>query len=229
MRSAILGVVFGEDVSVLSDWVLRSTRITHSDPKAFYGALTVAIAAHISSLSKNILPREFIRVVDSALAGHESREFIELLRKAAASAEDRQKVGDFARSIGSKRGISGYIYHTVPCVIQVWLRYQTDFAGGIQDILSAGGDTDTTGSILGAIIGARVGKDGIPEKWRSRIWEWPRKIKWMERLGYCLAASLQGETETKSPGYFVPGVLLRNLVFFMVVLFHALRRLAPPY
>lgn len=229
MRSAILGVAFGEDVGVLSNWVLRSTRITHSDPKAFYGALAVAIAAHVSSLSQNILPQRFVQIISTALAKHESQEFMELMNKAASSAQDNQSIGDFAQSIGSKHGISGYMYHTVPCVIQAWLRYQEDFVGGIQEILSAGGDTDTTGSILGAILGIRVGKDGIPEKWRSRIWEWPRTITWMEQLGHCLAASLHGETETKSPGYFVPGVLLRNLAFFMVVMFHALRRLAPPY
>ena len=121
------------------------------------------------------------------------------------------------------------MYHTVPCVIQTWLRYQEDFEGGLQEILGAGGDTDTSGAILGAILGAHVGKDGIPEEWRTRILEWPRTIPWMEQMGYCLASSLSGDVETKCPGYLVPGVVLRNLVFLMVVLFHALRRLAPPY
>jgi ADP-ribosyl-[dinitrogen reductase] hydrolase len=121
------------------------------------------------------------------------------------------------------------MYHTVPCVIQTWLRYQENFAGGLQEILCAGGDTDTSGAILGAILGARAGKDDIPEEWRTQIVEWPRTIIWMERLGYCLAASLNGDMSTKCPGYFVPGVVLRNLIFLTVVLFHGLRRLAPPY
>jgi ADP-ribosylglycohydrolase len=229
MRSAILGIAFGKDPEVLSDWVLRSTRITHSDPKAFFGALTVALAAHLSSLSRNVLPQDFVHFVSTSLVKYESTEFVELVGKAATSAQDDQSVGEFAESLGSRSGISGYMYHTVPCVIQTWLRYQEDVAGGLQEILCAGGDTDTSGAILGAILGARVGKDGIPEEWRTRILEWPRTITWMEQMGRCLAASLGGDVRTDCPGYFVPGVVLRNLIFLMVVLFHGLRRLAPPY
>jgi ADP-ribosylglycohydrolase len=229
MRSAILGIAFGENAEILRDWVLRCTRITHSDPKAFFGAFAVALAAHLSSKSKTVSPQSFLHIVNTSLAGYESSEFIKLVSKAVDSAQRNQSVGEFAESVGSRKGVSGYIYHTVPCVIQAWLRYQEDFAGGLQEILRAGGDTDTAGAILGAILGARAGKDGIPEAWRNRIVEWPRTMAWMERLGHCLAASLNEEMRTQCPGYFVPGVMLRNLVFLMVVLFHGLRRLAPPY
>ena len=177
MRSAVLGIAFGKDPEVLSDWVLRTPRITHSDPKAFFGALTVALAAHLSSSSGIVMPQDFVRIVNTSLAKYESTEFVELVSKAATSAQNNQSVGDFAASIGSRPGISGYIYHTVPCVIQTWFRYQEDFAGGLQEILRAGGDTDTTG----AILGARAGKHGIPEEWRTRIIEWPRTITWMEQ------------------------------------------------
>ena len=229
MRSAILGIAFGEDAEVLSDWVLCSTRITHSDPKAFFGALAVALAAHLSSLSRNVLPQHFVHIVSTSLAKYESTEFVKLMSQAASSAQCNQSVGSFAESLGSRFGISGYMYHTVPCVIQTWLRYQEDFVGGLQEILCAGGDTDTSGAILGGIIGARVGKAGIPEGWRVRIFEWPRTITWMEQMGHCLDASLNGDARTRCPGYFLPGVVPRNLIFLMVVLFHALRRLAPPY
>lgn len=229
MRSAILGIAFGQDGEILSDWVLRCTRITHSDPKAFFGAFAVALAAHLSSQSENISPQHFIHILSKSLAKCESPDFLKLMNKAATSAQANQSVGDFAASLGSRNGISGYMYHTVPCVIQTWLRYQADFKGGLQEILSAGGDTDTSGAILGAILGARAGKEGIPEEWRTRIVEWPRTISWMAQLGHCLAASLTGEMSTKCPGYFVPGVVLRNLIFLAVVLFHGLRRLAPPY
>lgn len=35
-------------------------------------------------------------------------------------------------------------------------------------------------------VGARVGKEGIPTKWISGIWEWPRSVRWMESLGTAL-------------------------------------------
>ena len=133
-------------------------------------------------------------------------------------------------SIGSQRGISGYIYHTVPCVLQVWFRYPDDYSTAVQEIISAGGDTDTTAAILGAIIGAKVGKEGIPAAWLGNIIEWPRSIRWMERLAAALAETAAGQgAATRSPGYFLPGIVIRNAGFLLIVLFHGLRRLGPPY
>lgn len=97
-------------------------------------------------------------------------------------------------------------------------------------MISAGGDTDTTGAILGAIIGARVGKEGIPGEWLRGIIEWPKSTGWMERLGSAVAeASTEGGESPHCPGYFVPGVAARNILFLLVVMFHGFRRLAPPY
>ena len=229
MRSALLGIVFGEDTEVLSDWVLRTTRITHSDPKAFFGAFTVAIAANVSSLSQNISPQHFVDILGASLENYESKEFIGLMKKAASSALKNQNVSDFAESLGSQHGISGYIYHTVPCVIQIWLRYQEDYVGGLQEIICAGGDTDTSAAILGAILGARVGKSGIPKEWRNNILAWPRTIVWMERMGQILVELRDKDLKKECPGYFGPGLLLLNLFFLLVILFHGFRRLFPPY
>ncbi len=33
--------------------------------------------------------------------------------------------------------------------------------------INAGGDTDTNGAVVGALIGANVGLDGIPPEWQS--------------------------------------------------------------
>ena len=156
-------------------------------------------------------------------------EFLELVRRASASAERGEAVAAFASRIGSTRGISGYMYHTVPCVLQVWLRFSDDFEGGLKEILSAGGDADTTGAILGAIIGSRVGREGLPGHLLGGIIEWPRSIAWIEQLG-CAVASASAEGKVlKSPSYFFPGVIVRNALFLLIVLAHGLRRLAPPY
>ncbi len=183
MRSAIFGVCFGEDLENLKDWVLRATRITHTDPKAFYGALSISIAAYMSASHEQILIQEYLDNLTQALKEYDSNEFISLMRQAANSASVNQNVQDFAETIGSKNGISGYVYHTVPCVIQTWFRYENDFSGGLKEIISAGGDTDTTAAILGAIIGAKVWKKGIINEWRQQILEWPKTINWMEEMG----------------------------------------------
>jgi ADP-ribosylglycohydrolase len=38
------------------------------------------------------------------------------------------------------------------------------------DIVSFGGDSDTTGAIAGGVLGARDGVGAIPERWLARLW-----------------------------------------------------------
>lgn len=212
MRSPIIGVVYGHDPEKLKQFVKASTEITHSDPKAYYAALAVALAAYQSAGEQKPSAEKFRATLRDLLPEDDAEELHELLQHEA----------DLAK------GISGYSYHTVPCVLQVWLSEPEDYAKGLQTIVKAGGDTDTAGAIYGGIVGARTGKSGIPASWLCNIIEWPRSIGWIERLGAAVAKSEKSST-TQYPRYFVAGVLLRNLFFLFVVLTHGFRRLAPPY
>ena len=53
MRSALLGVAL-DDLTQLQSFVRASTRITHTDPLAEYGALAVALAAHVSCRRQDV-------------------------------------------------------------------------------------------------------------------------------------------------------------------------------
>ncbi len=229
MRSPMLGVAFGDSRESLKEFVARCTEITHSDPKALYGALAVALAAYQSAVKPSISGNDYLDELSAYLRDGNADEFLRLVHSAVHSAQKSEHVADFAAAIGSLKGISGYMYHTVPCVIQVWLKHPDDFAVGLKEIISAGGDTDTTGAILGAVLGARAGKEGIPAEWLENIIEWPRSIAWIERLGIALAEALDGDRGASCPGYFVPGVIFRNAFFLMIVLCHGFRRMAPPY
>ncbi len=228
MRCPVLGVVFGDDAKELKQFVKASTEITHSDPKAYYAALAVALAAHQSTGEAIPSADTFLQSLKDLLPEEGAQELHDLLQRAASSAASGETVSEFAHSIGSRKGISGYSYHTVPCVLQVWFGNSADFARGLTDIIKAGGDTDTAGAIYGGVVGARVGKDGIPQDWLDNIIEWPRSISWMERLGSAVAES-ELSSAARCPGYFVPGILLRNVIFLSIVLAHGFRRLAPPW
>lgn len=229
MRSSIIGIAFHDDISVMKHFIKKTTAITHSDPKAYYGSMAIALAASMSATCQPVdYPEYKIRLI-SALNDPEAGELFELIEFAHRSANQEDRTLDFAKKIGCTQGVSGYMYHTVPCVIQTWLRYQNDFSNGIKEIILAGGDTDTTAAILGGIIGARVGKDGIPTEWLNHIVEWPKTIHWIELLGIELSKVKKQEENCRIPHYFYPGVLLRNLLFLGVVLFHGFRRIFPPY
>ena len=228
MRSAIIGVFYGDDIQKLRELVRISTRLTHTDIKAEYGALAIALAAYIASQKLLISPQFYYEKL-KFLIGSKQVEFLSLIQQACESAEFGETTQYFATKIGLNKGITGYIYHTVPVVIQAWLRYQQDYQSAILEIVRCGGDTDTTAAILGGIIGAAVGKDGIPQEWLDNLWEYPRNIKWMESLGNRLAEVCQQEIKQAPLPLPIYGVFLRNIFFLVVVIFHGFRRLFPPY
>ena len=68
MRSAILGVMYGADVERMKAFVWRSTIITHTDPKAYFGAFAVAVAAHLSATSAAIDGASYLDALHAAFA-----------------------------------------------------------------------------------------------------------------------------------------------------------------
>lgn len=225
MRSALLGVCCGDDPERLRALVRASSRITHTDPKAEIGALAVAVAAHSASGSD---PEAYLRTMER-LVGGEDEGFLELARHAAASARAGETTEAFAASIGTAKGVSGYVYQSVPVVLHAWFRHPTDFRAGVLSLVRCGGDTDTTAAIYGGIVGAAVGKDGIPREWLSALSEWPRTVDWMERLAAQLAdVGVVGVPQKPLALPALP-LLARNVFFAGVVLAHGFRRLGPPY
>jgi ADP-ribosyl-[dinitrogen reductase] hydrolase len=240
MRSAIIGVCYGHDVENLYQLVKAATQITHTDPKAEFGALAVALAAYLSSLNKLVSPQEYLeKLQEWQMAKLRSRqvyrewqnaeELIALIKKTIESVWKGESTAVFAETLGLKNGVSGYVYHTVPVVIHAWLRNQDDYQSAILDIIRCGGDTDTTAAIVGGIVGARVGKQGIPKQWLDNLWEFPRHIKWMENLGRRLNQVCCFGFKQKALPISIIGVLLRNLIFMIIVLWHGFLRLLPPY
>ncbi|HEV3039257.1 MAG TPA: ADP-ribosylglycohydrolase family protein [Candidatus Angelobacter sp.] len=229
MRSAILGVCYGNDLPQLRRLVKVGTRVTHTDPKAEWAALAVAVAAHLAS-SGQATPDEFLRALRNALGGdlQHASDFMNLLERAAHSAARGESTESFAQSLGLDEGVSGYSFHTVPVALQTWLRQPNDFSA-VLSAIRCRGDTDTVAAIVGAIIGAHVGKEGIPQQWLERMWEWPRSMAWIEELGIRLTEVCATGIPQGAAPLPVWAILPRSIGFTAIMLAHGLRRLLPPY
>ena len=228
MRSALLGVCYGGDLEHLRRLVRASSRLTHTDPRAEAGALAVAVAAALASgsLPTEQLPPAYLQAMDGLL---EESDLRTLLQHAVASVQSGETTGAFAAAIGAGERVSGYVNQTVPVVVHAWLSFPDDYRSAVLAVIRCGGDTDTTAAIVGAIVGAAVGKDGIPAEWLSALAEWPRSVAWLERLAAQLAQVQETRTPQEPLGLPVLPLLGRNLLFTMVVLAHGFRRLLPPY
>lgn len=226
MRSAMLGAFFADEPERMEAYVRASTQLTHTDPKAFVGAMAAARAA---ALAVGSGPGERpeagafwagLREIEGADA-----EWAGCVDAMAAALEQGESVAELAERLGLGRAVSGYIYHTVPVAVYAWLRHWGDFEETVTAALDCGGDTDTVGAIAGALAGATVGERGIRREWIEGIAEWPRTTGTLRR-----AAERLARVEDRAGAavkYFWPGVVLRNGAMFVIVLGHVLLRCLP--
>jgi ADP-ribosylglycohydrolase len=242
MRTAPIGAFFAERDDMLNSYVEASTRLTHCDPKALTGALVIARLT-AWCLRESLVERPDSQLFLELLRGAgEDREWRALVDDTAEAIGTDQSVRAFAAGLGLSRGVTGYVYHTVPVVVYSWYRHFGDFETTLAAVLNCGGDTDTTGAIAGALAGAAVGHEGIPHDWVSGLRDWPRGQKLLLKIADRLSrasergADLEQQMQlTASPArhgpvrYAWPAVIPRNLFLLGIVLLHGFRRLAPPY
>ena len=229
MRAPVIGAYFASDHDRLRRFIEASTVITHRDPRAIRGSRLIALAASIAvrSNGKGI---DAERVIADAMdVAGDDVELLRLLAQLQEHLAQSRTPSEFARSLGLRDGVSGYIYHSVPVCLFCWLRSPTDFRTAVSSIIALGGDTDTTAAIVGALVGATAGASAIPADWIAGVMEYPRSVTCMSRLAICLGRSLAGFHDVKPLSLNWIAIIPRNIFFLVVVLVHGLRRLLPPY
>ncbi len=229
MRSAPIGAFFALSSERLNDYVQASTRLTHTDPRAFTGAKAVALITGWSirdNLEERPELEDFLDVLEQA--GSQDPEWKTVIDSISAAYHRQLSVKQFAESLGLSKGITGYVYHTVPVVVYAWYLHFGSFEDTLSSVLNCGGDSDTTGAISGALAGSVTGEGGIPADWVKGLYDWPRGVTILRAIADQLAEKSEGFQSGSPVRYFWPGMLVRNLFLLVVVILHILRRLAPP-
>jgi ADP-ribosylglycohydrolase len=230
MRSAPLGAFFAFAPEQLDDYLQASTRITHTDPRALTGAKAVAYLTALiirENLTERLSLEDFSKVLQGA--NSQDEDWNNLVRLISTAYRKHHSVDQFAEALGLFNGITGYVYHTVPVAVYAWYKHFGDFEQTLSAVLNCGGDTDTSGAVAGALVGAVAGETGIPSDWLKGLFDWPRGPKLLREIADELAEKSQRLTASSPVRYFWPGLVLRNAFFLSVVLLHGFRRLAPPY
>ncbi len=227
MRAPIIGVLLAGRPDELKLFVRASTRLTHTDPRTEQGALAVALAAaYAASHSEEVIEwQSAIAVICERI---DDQALLDLLRQVATHLEMQSSARTLADEMGLSRGVSGYVYHTVPIALFCWLRHHDDYREAVTQAIRLGGDTDTVAGITGALAATTSGVEGIPQSWLSDLIDWSYNRNSIEEI----ANRVAGTGDSKEPGrrsQSLPIRLCRNIVFVMVVLRHGFRRLLPPY
>jgi ADP-ribosyl-[dinitrogen reductase] hydrolase len=228
MRATILGAAI-DDVVKLKTLVQASSRLTHTDPQAEHGALTIALAARTARHTSG--PNGFLDVFLDTVAPYldveTAQPLLERLTLAVESVRRNEPTQRFAEQLGLSRGVTGYINHTVPAAVHAWLSHPTDLHSALTEIITCGGDADSTAALVGGLVGTAVGPAGIPKEWLDRLLEQPRSVAWMTQLAAVLDDVVETNHPTKPPELAVLPLLARNALFAAVVLSHGVYRLRP--
>jgi ADP-ribosylglycohydrolase len=168
MRVAPLGAYFHEEPSarVVAE-AERSAEVTHAHPEARCGAAAVALAAWRAAGSgggaRPTVAGLFASV--SACLDPSSRVACGLVE--AASLPPEAPLADAVQRLGNGSHVT--CADTVPLALWIAFAHLDDFAGGVRHAIAAGGDTDTVAAIVGGIVAARVGAEGIPPRWLAAV------------------------------------------------------------
>lgn len=237
MRAPMLGAALNDDTEQLKSYTTVSTLITHRDPRALAGAFAIALCARYAT-NTPVGQVKASTLLNELRACIEDKELLAAFLLVESQLAKDSSPADFANAMGLQKGITGYMPHTVAACLYCWLKYPSDFRAAVEAVISLGGDSDSTGAIVGAIAGAHLGASQIPPEWVENILEWPRSVPVMRALGTELACQFAAKSELITPRPPVAkwllrtnwaAVFVRNMVFMVIVVVVALRRALPPY
>jgi poly(ADP-ribose) glycohydrolase ARH3 len=165
MRVAPVGLLFRNNPAKLREVAYQSSLITHSHVLGMEGAAQQARAVALAVAESPDKKLDVQSFISSLLDFTDEDVYCSPIMKFAAllqHPDDRQAV---VRGLG--HGIEAF--NSVPTAIFSFLAHPGDFASTIVYAISLGGDTDTIASMAGAISGAYLGIEAIPQEWQERL------------------------------------------------------------
>lgn len=162
MRVAPLGAWFAGDPAEAARQAARSSEVTHTHPEAVAGAVAVAVAAAVAARSRPgpLRGRDLLEAVLGLTPPGRVHDGVAEARMLAGRPDP-----EFAAyRLGNGRLVSAA--DTVPFALWCAARHPDDYERALWTAASVGGDVDTTCAIVGGVVGARVGRDGVPAVWR---------------------------------------------------------------
>jgi poly(ADP-ribose) glycohydrolase ARH3 len=156
----------------LMDQLLLLGRMTHPDLQASIAACGLAIFLGSVMLEHPSVMTGSMQERASWLLA-QTIDQVSFMSNEDGFKSQLQKLLDFDLLFGhisllrQEIGTSPDALESVPFSLAVFLRHPEDFRLGILEAVNAGGDTDTIASMVGALIGANVGSEGIPPEWKK--------------------------------------------------------------
>ncbi|GLZ34192.1 hydrolase [Lentzea sp. NBRC 105346] len=168
MRVAPLGAYFADDLKTVVAQAIKSAEVTHQHPEGIAGAVAIAVASAVATMARlnGTRPTDLLDAVLDHLPGGQVRK---LTRRARSLLT--KSVAEAAYELGNGSRVTAQ--DTVPFALWV-AATRFDFRAAITACVEAGGDVDTTGAIVGGIVGRP------PDDWlaaREPLPDWAIRVR----------------------------------------------------
>ncbi len=164
MRVAPIGLLYSNNPAKLREIAYKSSSITHFHELGKEGAAlqAYAVALALNTPSDEEIDRE------AFLLKLQNFAQTQLYKEKIANTKELLGEQDRARVVAVLgNGIEAL--NSVPTAIYCFLKQPKSYKDSVIYAISLGGDTDTIASMAGAILGAYLGIEAIPQEWRLKL------------------------------------------------------------
>ena len=176
MRVAPIGLFYSQDklsIDVIDRFGASAAALTHGHPMGYISAAglvhIVNLAVYKPEMSLKEIVDDMIEKVPALFIDEAAGfciKFRDLMRKAVKLAEEKE-VNDLDAIYQLGEGWVGE--ETLAIAIYCALRHENDFDKALTASVNHRGDSDSTGSVTGNILGAYLGLQDIPEKYLKNL------------------------------------------------------------
>lgn len=161
MRIAPVGLLDWKHLEHLREDCWSTSIITHNNTEAVAGATVVAY----------VIARLTIGDLDSTALLAEAAEFVGASEVARNLLQAHSLLSSNTSTDMALKtlGTGGYVVETVASALYCFLRSPSDFLSSVSSAVLAGGDTDTTAAVAGAISGAYNGLHRLPAQLVAQV------------------------------------------------------------
>jgi ADP-ribosylglycohydrolase len=163
MRIAPVGLAGAHNGEQLGAWVfdqaLRISRITHGHPSGYLSAAAFAVIIHALTLGRAL--GDGVESARAVVAEQpDSAETLAKIDQAVSLARDGTAPDEALPAIGE-----GWVGEEALAIAIYCASVATDFDSATRMAVNHDGDSDTTGALVGQLLGARDGEGVLPERW----------------------------------------------------------------
>ncbi|MDF1667837.1 MAG: ADP-ribosylglycohydrolase family protein [Planctomycetota bacterium] len=176
MRAAVVGLFFAEDLPQVATVARVQGEVTHKDRRASAGAIAMAVGSALLLNKDTVDADAFVAEVASHCESTDQdfsasllklREWIRLPTSEAVQLIQKEgKDPDYKETWW---GISPFVTGSVLWAYYSFLRHPRNYMGTVKEAIAVGGDVDTTAAMAGALSGAFLGLNAIPEDYRNTL------------------------------------------------------------